>query len=110
MGPAESHIGVNRPAQAESHPGVNKPAPAKSPWWVNRPAPAETHIKAKGSTGCSDTLVVNCIHTHCCNDLGMQCFQKDFFWAACKDNCTKGIDPLDPVPLPWSCRPLGTRT
>jgi hypothetical protein len=42
----------------------------------------------------------------------MRCYQKNQWWAACKETCTPGIDPTDApeFQLPWDCTPLGDRS
>ncbi|CAK0825511.1 unnamed protein product [Prorocentrum cordatum] len=51
----------------------------------------------------------NCISSHCCRDIGLQCYQKDAGYATCKPNCSKVMDPLDKDSDPWTCKELGTR-
>lgn len=54
----------------------------------------------------------DCRNTKCCIDPGMQCFQKNPYWANCNKTCKPGIDPYEPkkYQTPWSCTPLGPRT
>jgi len=46
----------------------------------------------------------------CCNDPSMQCYEKDPYWASCKQSCTPGIDSNDPIEYqtPWTCTLLGS--
>lgn len=50
----------------------------------------------------------DCTKTHCCNETGLQCFQKNQYWASCKDACAPGIDENDPKAqqTPWTCNVL----
>jgi len=68
---------------------------------------------------CSATRTEDCRYTQCCQDAGMQCFEKDEYWATCQIECVPGsIDRLDELTSargddhpasPWSCNPLGER-
>jgi len=79
------------------------PAPALNA--ADTPA-AECPGLPKAQDGpCSDSGQ-DCTRTRCCNDLSLQCFQKDEHWSTCKAICTPGIDPTDAPQYhtPWSCR------
>jgi hypothetical protein len=66
---------------------------------------------ASHDTACSRTQKADCRETQCCEEFGMQCYEKNQWWAACKRTCQPGgTDPEDPTGQPWTCRTLGTRT
>lgn len=48
----------------------------------------------------------NCNISKCCANAGMQCYEKNKYWASCKTKCIQGVDPTDPNPLPWNCKLL----
>jgi len=50
----------------------------------------------------------SCVETGCCLMPGMTCFAKNEEFAACKSNCTAGIDKNDAPEFrtPWSCKVL----
>lgn len=48
---------------------------------------------------CSPKWSVNCSHSGCCSDWGMQCYVKDQNWSACMANCQK----VDERNQSWSC-------
>lgn len=52
----------------------------------------------------------NCIHSHCCKDIGYQCFEKDSEWGECKTHCLPGVDLTHKDNKPWSCKKLGDFT
>lgn len=55
----------------------------------------------------------DCRQARCCAETGMQCYQKDQWWAGCRKSCQPGaVNPDDAVQWqqPWSCTPLGPRT
>lgn len=71
------------------------------------PSPAPAPLR------CSRTQKEDCSKSQCCLSAGMQCYQKDQYWAACKVSCTPGsLDPEDTgdARVPWSCQALGSRT
>jgi len=72
----------------------------------------EQEMEDAGFTMCSITRKEDCRHTQCCADPGMQCFEKNEYWAACEVGCTPGIDPGDVGDrrTPWTCRQFGPRT
>jgi hypothetical protein len=73
-------------------------------WWY--------YLDGRGHARCAAIRNEDCTQKQCCSDPGMQCFEKNAYWAACQVNCTPGIDPSD-LPQersPWTCRPLGSRT
>jgi len=62
-------------------------------------------VDSKCSAGPDD-----CSKTRCCKEEGMQCFQKNLYWASCKFHCSEGVDPTGTDKEPWSCKALGPRT
>jgi hypothetical protein len=55
----------------------------------------------------------DCRSTHCCRQAGLQCFEKNEYWATCRKECQPGsLNPEDSLQnrQPWTCRPLGPRT
>mmetsp|Transcript_99922 Transcript_99922/g.278252 ORF Transcript_99922/g.278252 Transcript_99922/m.278252 type:complete len:555 (+) Transcript_99922:1-1665(+) len=54
----------------------------------------------------------DCRITRCCQQPGTTCFEKNQWWASCKEICTPGIDPFDTPEnqQPWSCKKLGQTT
>jgi len=47
----------------------------------------------------------DCRTTGCCSEAGMKCFEKNNYWASCRQNCTPGqVDVGDPEPnATWTC-------
>merc|ERR1711963_1196515 len=43
-----------------------------------------------------------CTHTHCCNGAGVQCYEKDKYWAICNTTCTQNPEKGGI----WSCKVL----
>jgi hypothetical protein len=88
--------------------------PDKLPWSCEDLGPrdkasSDRVLSTRNATRCSDGLS-NCQETRCCADVGFQCFEKNAWWAQCKESCLKGEkDTLGPDSLAWSCRLLGTR-
>jgi len=92
----------------------------QSPWSVSTKAPeilSTSKTTAKETTSkpspkhCSD-FGDDCTNTHCCNKPGMQCYQKNNWWASCKNECVPGIDPAEAeqYQTPWTCSALGSRS
>merc|ERR1712048_501727 len=56
----------------------------------------------------SRTRREDCTQTKCCNDPGMQCYEKYQYWASCQVNCTPGFDLRDRGEHRtwWTCRHL----
>jgi len=55
----------------------------------------------------------DCRKASCCSQPGLQCFEKDKWFASCREHCIPGsLDPMDPPGLrtPWSCTPIGPRS
>jgi len=69
-------------------------------------------LRGDGVGSCSAEFE-DCRQTLCCADASKTCFQKDPFWAECRDTCTVGIDyekDTDPRwQTPWSCVDLGRK-
>jgi len=51
---------------------------------------------------CSGKWSENCADSGCCQDSGMQCYEKNDAWAACKDSC----DVVDNLNESWTCRQI----
>jgi len=108
---------VTHPPVAE----VTKPPLFSTSRWINsiRPSvvpvepaatPSPQPAPAAPSQQCS-AKNKDCRSTRCCKEPGMQCYQKNSWWASCKETCTPGIDPTDAPEFqqPWECKPLGQR-
>jgi len=81
------------------------------------PAPAQAAAAGAGSSvdfsRCAKKQKVDCRESKCCADPGFQCYEKNDYWAACKEACVPGsMDPEDDAEhrVPWSCKKLGDRT
>jgi len=100
--PASTSRWINR-IKPDSRPSIAPVGSSKTP--VSQPAPATT------SQQCS-TKNKDCRNTKCCAEPGMRCYQKNRWWASCKETCTPGIDPTEApeFQLPWDCKPLGKRS
>jgi len=64
------------------------------------------------SIACSGTGS-DCRNAGCCSQPGFQCFEKDKWFATCREHCIPGsLDPTDPPGhhTPWSCTLIGPRT
>lgn len=50
----------------------------------------------------------DCREARCCSDPGLTCYEKDEFFASCRDACEPGLNPDDPPQFrtPWTCRAL----
>lgn len=61
---------------------------------------------------CSITREQDCSKLKCCQDPGMQCYEKNQYWAACELDCSTGEDPRDAGDMrtPWTCKTIGPRT
>lgn len=70
-----------------------------------------TNTGSTSSNSCATTSD-DCTASKCCSDPGMMCYEKNQYWASCKETCQPGIDFSEPVEYqqPWSCRELGLRT
>jgi hypothetical protein len=63
------------------------------------------------TTGACATKGGNCLDSQCCSMPGMQCYQKDEFWAGCLETCVPAMVNDDPTdPKSWTCKELGQRT
>lgn len=58
-------------------------------------------------TACSD-VNQDCRATGCCANESFTCYEKDEYWASCRESCSPGINPADPPEhqTPWSCNVL----
>jgi len=55
----------------------------------------------------------NCLESKCCaagGSKGLQCYQKDQYWATCLASCEKGVHEGEEDKKPWSCNELGVRS
>jgi len=52
----------------------------------------------------------SCQAKQCCKNPGMQCYQKNAYYAACQKSCLRGIHSNDPDQTAWTCKKLGPRT
>jgi len=78
---------------------VPSPAPSPMPMPDPAPMPVPSQCSATGN---------DCRNTKCCSQAGYYCYEKDQYWASCRQSCTPGINPLDPPEYqsPWTCAPL----
>ncbi|CAK0885132.1 unnamed protein product [Prorocentrum cordatum] len=68
------------------------------------------HRKPPASAKCSASHE-DCRSTECCSDPGLQCYEKNKWWAMCLVACIPGApDPADVDPEVWSCREIGERS
>jgi len=51
----------------------------------------------------------DCTNTKCCKSGGMQCYEKNEYWATCRAECTPGPNMKEKDWKPWSCKELGPR-
>jgi len=71
-----------------------------------------TLLENASSIACSATGS-DCRNASCCSQPGFQCFEKDKWFADCREDCVPGsLDPTDPPGhrTPWSCTPIGQRS
>lgn len=60
--------------------------------------------------GCAVDNTENCSASHCCQDIGHQCYEKAPGWAVCRTSCDqRKMQEQDPARELWSCKPLGER-
>lgn len=74
---------------------------------------ASSKEKAPGAASAAECSAgsEDCSSTKCCSDPGLQCYDKNKFWAKCREECVPGVpDPADVDADPWSCKELGKRT
>merc|ERR550532_699212 len=80
---------------------VSGPSPAPpAPKPVSGPSPAPPTCSVSGS---------DCRLTKCCTDPKMKCYEKDAYWASCRESCAPGKpNPADPpmYQTPWNCKLL----
>jgi len=110
------------PVASTSRAQIPLPPAVSTSRWINRvrpslvpvgPAvtPAPLSAPATSEQQCSATNK-DCRNSHCCEEPGMQCYQKNQWWASCKRTCSPGIDRSEKpeFQLPWDCKPLGERS
>lgn len=69
-------------------------APERAPW-------VESSCSRQGE---------DCSYSRCCLGSGMKCFEKNQYWATCRDKCEPGmIDKTEPEKYRtnWTCKTLG---
>jgi len=101
---------------------VTQPPLVSTSRWSNRIRSSTTHMEPAVAPIAPPTPITpsqecsaknqDCRNTHCCTEPGTQCYQKNKWWASCKETCTPGVvDPTDAPEFqsPWSCKPLGQR-
>lgn len=100
----------------------------KNKWWaqcmtectpgpnpLDQVSPSAWECKALGKKvagephECAESFGENCAEKQCCKGVGMQCFQKNDGWAACKPACTPGADLTESNSDPWTCKTLGPK-
>jgi endoglucanase len=91
------------------------PSPSASPQPPPPPPPPPPPLRQSSrrpAEQCSATRTADCRSTQCCSETGMQCYEKNQYWATCQAWCTPGIDKGDKAGFrtPWSCKTLGPRT
>jgi hypothetical protein len=68
------------------------------------------HIEPPASAKCSASHE-DCRTTMCCSDPGLQCYEKNKWWAMCRAQCIPGVaDPADVDSEHWSCKKFGERS
>jgi len=68
------------------------------------------HREPPASAKCSASHE-DCRTTMCCSDPGLQCYEKNRWWATCRANCIPGAaDPADVDPERWNCTEYGVRS
>lgn len=67
-----------------------------------------TSFVAAGA-GCTAKYTDNCKGNPTCCDAGFTCYEKDQYWAACRDQACipNAAQPGDSNSLPWTCTVLG---
>jgi len=82
-------------------------APDPTHWDGSAWSCAEQGARAPGEVACKRPGQ-DCRASQCCQDPGMQCFEKNASWATCKAECVAGgPDLYDVDGFPWSCKKLG---
>jgi len=78
-----------------------------------RPAAAANEVLQKAAEPvahtCSASFSEDCTLSQCCDETGMQCYEKAAGWAACLQDCEPGLRKGDDDGTPWSCKKLGSR-
>merc|ERR1719401_2656914 len=78
---------------------------------------AEPLVSLRGASGvgsatsqsCTASYAHDCRSQPTCCEAGFTCYEKDEYWAACRDQtCTPGAPMVDDTDArPWTCRVLG---
>lgn len=111
----------SQPRTEAAAPAAVAPAPAPAP--AQQTTEVRTQSISEGTAPAQPGDVVpvdnartqcteigeDCSKTHCCRDSGMRCFEKNMWWAECKETCLSGFK-VKHEEHAWSCRPLGART
>jgi len=56
------------------------------------------------------SLIEDCRDTGCCEDAGYSCYEKNQYWASCRESCEAGqVNPNDDpeYQTPWTCALIG---
>uniref|UniRef100_A0A7S3WYD2 Uncharacterized protein n=1 Tax=Strombidinopsis acuminata TaxID=141414 RepID=A0A7S3WYD2_9SPIT len=79
--------------------------------WDSQPWECKTlGDRTPGDNSCTD-IGEDCSKSQCCNDGGLQCYEKNKTFGSCKVDCVAGApDMSDPDPKPWTCTALGMRS
>mmetsp|Transcript_73391 Transcript_73391/g.166350 ORF Transcript_73391/g.166350 Transcript_73391/m.166350 type:complete len:265 (-) Transcript_73391:10-804(-) len=91
---------------------ASRPAAPSAPTQGPEPAPAqppEEPAEPSGPAARCAPAAVDCRRSGCCSQPGMQCFEKNKWWASCREACVPGFGRLG-ADTSWTCRPLGPRT
>eukprot|EP00930_Biecheleria_cincta_P043276 TRINITY_DN29730_c0_g1_i1.p1 TRINITY_DN29730_c0_g1~~TRINITY_DN29730_c0_g1_i1.p1 ORF type:complete len:1074 (+),score=175.39 TRINITY_DN29730_c0_g1_i1:111-3224(+) len=83
------------------------PMPVPMPMPLPTPVPAPMPVPPALPVQCS-AAGEDCRNTKCCTAAGYDCYEKDQYWASCRQSCIPGINPLDPpeYQTPWTCARL----
>eukprot|EP00444_Apocalathium_aciculiferum_P022180 CAMPEP_0183443128 /NCGR_PEP_ID=MMETSP0370-20130417/90737_1 /TAXON_ID=268820 /ORGANISM="Peridinium aciculiferum, Strain PAER-2" /LENGTH=676 /DNA_ID=CAMNT_0025633007 /DNA_START=66 /DNA_END=2096 /DNA_ORIENTATION=- len=85
-------------------PGVDLCDLDSTPWTCKALGPRMPDIAPWVWSTCAATHG-DCTSSECCAAVGMQCYMKDTFYGACRENC----DPTQPETMDWNCETRGTR-
>lgn len=86
------------------------PGPDPTHWDGKAWTCKELGTRTAGEDACAP-VYGDCTKSHCCRDVGFQCFQKNANYAACKTECIAGGPDLsDGDSGAWSCKKLGDMT
>eukprot|EP00418_Pyrodinium_bahamense_P098278 CAMPEP_0179044886 /NCGR_PEP_ID=MMETSP0796-20121207/17898_1 /TAXON_ID=73915 /ORGANISM="Pyrodinium bahamense, Strain pbaha01" /LENGTH=631 /DNA_ID=CAMNT_0020741285 /DNA_START=48 /DNA_END=1943 /DNA_ORIENTATION=+ len=110
--PASAPVPAPLPAVAQVPTAVQR-TPMALPAFHKGPMHVASGVSAAGGLrGKCTAKGDSCSKTKCCQEEGMQCYEKNAWWAGCKKSCTPGIDPEEAKKYrtPWTCKALGPRT